>query len=74
MAVLKRCMYFRSASQPAARYPGRMNGMDKKTVPPQERAEVRKEAVDAREGDEKLDPYDKEVADSFPASDPPAVP
>lgn len=51
-----------------------MPGMDKKTVPPQERAEVRKEAVDAREGDEKLDPYDKEVADSFPASDPPAVP
>jgi len=41
---------------------------------PEEHEEVRKEAVDAREGDEKLDDYDKEVADSFPASDPPAVP
>ncbi len=53
-----------------------MPDMDKKTPPvtPEERKEVRKEAVEAREGDEKLDDYDKEVADSFPASDPPAQP
>lgn len=51
-----------------------MRGMDNKKIPPQERKEVGKEAVDAREGDEKLDDYDKEVADSFPASDPPSVP
>lgn len=47
---------------------------EKKTIPPEERAEVRKEADEAHEGDKKLDDYDKEVADSFPASDPPAVP
>lgn len=41
---------------------------------PEEREEVRKEAADAHKGDEKLDEYDKEVADSFPASDPPAQP
>jgi hypothetical protein len=48
--------------------------MDKKTIPPEEREEVHQEAVDAHEGDKKLDDYDKEVADSFPASDPPAQP
>lgn len=49
--------------------------MDKTTpVPPEEREEVEKEAVEAHEGDKKLDDYDKEVADSFPASDPPAQP
>lgn len=46
----------------------------KSPMPPEEREEVRKEAVDADKGDEKLDEYDKEVADSFPASDPPAQP
>jgi hypothetical protein len=52
-----------------------MPGMDKKSpIPPSERAEVHKEAVDAHEGDKSLDDYDKEVADSFPASDPPAQP
>lgn len=51
-----------------------MPRMDKKTIPPEERKEVRKEADDAREGDKELDDYDKELADSFPASDPPAVP
>lgn len=48
--------------------------MEKKTPRPEERAEVHKEAVDADKGDEQLDEYDKEVADSFPASDPPAQP
>ena len=33
-----------------------------------------KEAAEAKEGDKKLDDYDKAVADSFPASDPPAQP
>jgi hypothetical protein len=52
-----------------------MSGMEKKTpVPAEERAEVHKEAVEAHEGDKKLDDYDKEVADSFPASDPPSQP
>jgi hypothetical protein len=52
-----------------------MPGMDKKSpIPASERAEVRKEADDAHEGDKALDDYDKEVADSFPASDPPAQP
>lgn len=46
----------------------------KKTIPPEEHKEIREEAIDAHEGDKKLDDYDKEVADSFPASDPPAVP
>jgi hypothetical protein len=41
---------------------------------PSEKAEIAKEAHDAREGDRKLDDYDKAVADSFPASDPPAQP
>jgi hypothetical protein len=44
------------------------------TIPPAERAEIEKEAEEAREADEHLDDYDKEVADSFPASDPPAQP
>lgn len=49
--------------------------MEKNTpAPREERAEVIKEAVDAHEGDQSLDDYDKEVADSFPASDPPAQP
>jgi len=42
--------------------------------PPEEHEEVRKEAEDARKGDKELDDYDKAVADSFPASDPPAQP
>jgi hypothetical protein len=33
-----------------------------------------KESEDARKGDRKLEDYDKTVADSFPASDPPAQP
>jgi hypothetical protein len=41
---------------------------------PREAEEIRQEVVEAEEGDEKLDDYDKEVADSFPASDPPAQP
>lgn len=57
---------------------GTIGGMEKQTPPtpatPEEHKELRKEAVDAHEGDKKLDDYDKEVADSFPASDPPAVP
>lgn len=47
---------------------------EKNAIPPREREELHKEAADAREGDKKLDDYDKEVADSFPASDPPAQP
>lgn len=45
-----------------------------KAPKPAEKAEIAKEAEDAREGDSKLDDYDKAVADSFPASDPPAQP
>ena len=41
---------------------------------PAEKAEIKKEVKEAREGDEPLDDYDKAVADSFPASDPPATP
>lgn len=44
------------------------------TTAPTERAEIEKEAAEAKEGDKKLDDYDKAVADSFPASDPPAQP
>ena len=44
------------------------------TVPHAEKAEIKKDLVEAREGDKHLDDYDKEVADSFPASDPPAQP
>jgi hypothetical protein len=54
---------------------GMIRDMEKKpAVPPQERREVHKEAVEAKKGDEQLDDYDKQVADSFPASDPPAQP
>ena len=54
---------------------GTIPRMDKNaSVPHEEREELEKEAVEAEEGDEKLDDYDKEVADSFPASDPPAQP
>lgn len=48
--------------------------MEEKKIPPEERAEIHKEAEEAHEGDKELDDYDKQVADSFPASDPPAVP
>lgn len=41
---------------------------------PAEKAEIAEEAREAREGDSELDRYDKEIADSFPASDPPAQP
>lgn len=41
---------------------------------PSEHGEIKKEAEEAREGDKKLDDYDKAVADSFPASDPPVQP
>lgn len=44
------------------------------TPTPSERGEIKKEAEEAREGDKKLDDYDKAVADSFPASDPPVQP
>lgn len=58
-----------------ALHEGTLFGMEqKKTIPPEEHKEIREEAIDAHEGDKKLDDYDKEVADSFPASDPPAVP
>jgi len=39
-----------------------------------ENDESAKEAEDARKGDRKLEDYDKTMADSFPASDPPAQP
>jgi hypothetical protein len=39
-----------------------------------EQSETEKEAQEARKGDRKLEEYDKTVADSFPASDPPAQP
>jgi hypothetical protein len=55
--------------------PGTIPRMDKNTpIPKEEHEEIRKEAQEAEEGDEQLDDYDKEVADSFPASDPPAQP
>lgn len=38
------------------------------------KSETEKEAEEARKGDRKLEEYDKTVADSFPASDPPAQP
>ena len=48
--------------------------MERKTPAPpdDEHLEIHKESRDAHEGDKELDDYDKEVADSFPASDPPA--
>jgi hypothetical protein len=59
--------------------PGYTAGMDErdkavKAPKPAEKAAIKEEAREAREGDEPLDDYDKEVADSFPASDPPAMP
>jgi hypothetical protein len=53
-----------------------MDDRDKavKAPRPAEKAEIEKEAKEARKGDEPLDDYDKAVADSFPASDPPAAP
>lgn len=44
------------------------------TIPPAEQAEIKKEAAEADADDEQLDDYDKELADSFPASDPPPLP
>ena len=44
------------------------------TQPNAEKPEQVKEAEEARKGDRKLEDYDKTVADSFPASDPPAQP
>lgn len=56
-------------------YNARMERKDRIQAPkPAEKAEIVKEAEDAREGDRELDEYDKAVADSFPASDPPAQP
>jgi hypothetical protein len=43
-------------------------------IPPVERAEIARESHEAVAGDKQLDDYDKAVADSFPASDPPAQP
>ena len=42
--------------------------------PPAEHDEKKQESDEARRGDRTLDDYDKTVADSFPASDPPAQP
>jgi hypothetical protein len=39
-----------------------------------EKSETEKEAEEARKGDRQLEEYDKTMADSFPASDPPAQP
>ncbi len=39
-----------------------------------EKSESEKEAEEARKGDRKLEDYDKTIADSFPASDPPTQP
>ena len=57
-------------------YNERMEQRDKAVQAPKpaEKAEIKKEAEEAREGDAPLDDYDKAVADSFPASDPPAMP
>jgi hypothetical protein len=44
------------------------------TIPPAEKAEIKKDLAEAHEGDKHLDDYDKQVADSFPASDPPTQP
>jgi len=41
---------------------------------PREKSDSDKEAEEARKGDRKLEDYDKTIADSFPASDPPAQP
>lgn len=47
---------------------------DKQPAQTPEKHEEKKEAEDARKGDRKLDDYDKTIADSFPASDPPTQP
>ena len=52
---------------------GRMERDEKQTGLPEEPDDA-KESEDARKGDRKLEDYDKTVADSFPASDPPAQP
>jgi hypothetical protein len=49
---------------------GRMERDEKRP----EKSETEQEAQDARKGDRKLEDYDKTIADSFPASDPPAQP
>jgi hypothetical protein len=52
-----------------------MNGhMERDEKSPSEKSETEKEAEEARQGDRKLEEYDKTIADSFPASDPPAQP
>lgn len=53
---------------------GVMERDEKQTPIPSEKSETAKEAEDARKGDRKLEEYDKTIADSFPASDPPAQP
>jgi hypothetical protein len=52
---------------------GRMERDETQTGLP-EKSESEKEAEEARQGDRKLEDYDKTIADSFPASDPPAQP
>ncbi len=47
---------------------------DETQTPAPDKSETKKEAEEARQGDRKLDDYDKTIADSFPASDPPAQP
>ena len=44
------------------------------TKPHEQKPELKQEKRDAEKGDAQLDDYDKAVADSFPASDPPAQP
>lgn len=53
-----------------------MNPKDQEAAPSSTTLEQKKEADPkaAKEGDAPLDDYDKTVADSFPASDPPAGP
>lgn len=55
-------------------YNVRMDKEASNSIPAAGGPEVKKEAREAREGDKPLDEYDKTVADSFPASDPPAQP
>lgn len=52
---------------------GMNEGMERDENRP-EKSETEQEAEDARKGDRKLEDYDKTMADSFPASDPPAQP
>ncbi len=53
---------------------GVMDRDENQTPGQPEKSERAKEAEDARKGDRKLEEYDKTIADSFPASDPPAQP